>query len=172
MDQSYYDLKYDLKDCFTMLKKTGSTKKYMLASKYDVDFEKAADICKELDASAIDYINAQFTDIHPDRVFPTMLHSKYARTKYKTFMESRKFDFEEEFKVSQIYVQTAARTRPVEEILLDDVLHLPPWFRICISLEAFPSVIAKYKSAAQAMFNDRLKKFLISKGLDYKRIIL
>lgn len=136
-------------------------------------FRKAAELCVELKADPEIFIDAQFIaggDIN--NFYPEFLHSKNARINYHEYKKRTMLSYEDSYAIQLEYVrsQIEKNGRKVENILMDDDIPLSPWFRICISVAPIPEVIEKYRPQAKEEFNDELKNFLDSKGLDSTRI--
>jgi hypothetical protein len=163
-----------IKDRFCICKQQGSSKNYRIpAGKYQSDFLKASEICEELSADPIIFVDSQFYGANPDQMFPAFLHSVHSRQKYFDYIgNNQDEDFESGFAIQKIYLtqQLVDRGRTVEEALMDKHIDFEPWFRICVTKEPIKEIIDKYQGSARLNLTEKLKEFLRSKNLDYTRI--
>ena len=178
MDTRIYELKAELEQHFEIRKrdklKDGKERHYKLPrGRFDEHFREAAEICLELNASPVDYIDALFYNKDPDRIHPPFVSSDFVRKLYKEYTENYQFTYDDSLKVQLLYLsqQVLRRNRNVEDALMDDNVSFEPWFRICITEKPIKQVVEKYKSRARAEYNEILKEFLIKHKLDYRRLL-
>jgi hypothetical protein len=128
----------------------------------------------ELYADPREFVEAQFQNENPDKMFPAFLYSSNAKQKYKDYTDKYKFDYKDSLNVQAIVLQEQVIRcgRNLKDVLLDKHLQFEPWFRICVSPSPIPEVIEEYKEEAKAMMDKPLRKFLEENKLDYRRIIL
>ncbi len=132
---------------------------------------KAAVICKKIEAEPVAYVTAQHKYCTGE-FWPTMLHSSSAADNYKKYLASIQGDFDKVLNaqlqwLGQIIKDTK---QTVEYTLMDPLIDFLPWFRILITKEPNPEIIAKYKEKAKYLMNSRLHEFLKSKKFDVARL--
>lgn len=143
----------------------------MLPSTADEAFRKAAVICMQLNADPELYVKAQFAGCNAG-ITANFLHTDKAKDYYRIFVEEMVLSLDESYDVQKtlLHNQIVHAGRSVERALMHDGLDFEPWFRICITKEPILEVIQKYREEAKKLLTPKLKKFLDSKKLDYKRI--
>ena len=136
------------------------------------DFEKAAAICNSLKASAFDFVESQCERIPPDKFYPPLLHSKNAVQNYQDYMEVKNHIEDGTFDYWLHYLKAGVKygKQSIEQVLLDDCVPFPAWFRVLAPISPIPSVVAKYKAIARNEMTQQLREFLIKCKLDLKRI--
>lgn len=165
----------ELKKAFVRRKQStqGGRRNYQLVGDtYDKYFIKGAEVCRELRACPILFIDSLFVNADPDKIFPTFLNSRdFCTKKYNEYIETYHTKAAVLFPVLLKLLKAQLELgRTLEEVLLSDYLDFPAWFRVCISKEPIPSVMDKYCAAAQLSFSIDVKQLLVDKKLDYKRI--
>lgn len=152
-------------------------------ARYDKDWYDAAKLCAALDADPATFVNCQFRNgVDVKKLFPAYLKSSVARQNYISILSQvlspqADWDIQIQYLQGQIY----NAKREIENILMDDDIDFSAWFRILISVEPIPQVLAKYKERARKElgvnvvkvtkgYESKLLKFIKAKGLDYTRI--
>ena len=134
-------------------------------------FIEAAKVCIENKADPEIYVYSQFAHADCERS-ANFLHSNKAKDYYQKYVDEMALSYDESLEVQKQYLtnQIIHCQRSVEEALMHDGADFTPWFRICITKEPNKEVIHKYQDEARKQLTPKLKKFLESKKLDYKRI--
>lgn len=176
MDDDLEVIAQDIKYYFSLKKQGQERKGYRIPdknSRYEDDFLQAAEICKSLEADPCEYVDAQFYNKDPDKIYIQFLHSKYAADNYVKYKEENLISLDALY---QEYVNILRRQlvlgRSLDWILSCGDLPFPAWFRICITKEPISSIVDSFKELAQQEMDDNLKSFLIKNNFDYKRITL
>jgi len=145
---------------------------YSTYGRFEDVFEKAAEICDKLKANVADYVDSHFYNVHSDTVQPQFLAASNSIKKYNEYMAQFKTSYEEVFTMFLDKLKRQIKLgRAVEWILNCKDFDFPPWFRICITKDPIPEVIKNYRAAALQQYTGDLRDFLISKKLDYRRIL-
>lgn len=150
-----------------------STKRsYTIGDQFTEIFEKAATLCKNCNATPVDYVDAHFHNTHADEVYPQFLAGSNSVKKYNEYEINFKASYASIFEHFKAKLKRQIELgRKVEWILNCKDLDFPAWFRICITQHPVKEVIDNYKPAAKQEYCEKLRDFLISKKLDYRRII-
>lgn len=169
------DLAEEIKMYFIRRKRESpeSTRRnYVLDAQFIPVFEKAAETCKKYNALPVHYVNAHFHDQHADQIQPQFLAGSNSLKKYNEYMVRFKTDYNSMFELYKAKLKRQIELgRKVEWILNCKDLDFAPWFRICITEKPIQEIIDNYKPAAKQDYSEELRDFLISKKLDYRRII-
>ena len=169
------DLAAEIKACFINRKREspGSTRRsYSVGDQLEDVFEQAATICAKLQAHPVDYVEALFYNVDPNSVYPQFLISSNAIKRYNEHQAQFKVKYPEVFELFTSKLKRQIELgRKIEWILNCKDFDFPAWFRICITKEPIQEIIDNYKPAAKQEYSEALRNFLISKGLEYRRII-
>lgn len=160
----------DLKACF--FKKKGWVRSTI---NYDNSFLNAAEVCAELKADPVVFIEAVFKGRDASKIFPTFLNKSKDELKqiYNTFTQTSYAELEELFDLLVEKLKQQVKIgRKVEDILINDHINFPAWFRVVITKEAIPAVITKYSAQAKREVERFLliKQLIKNKGLDTDRV--
>lgn len=133
---------------------------------------KAAELCLAENYDPDIYINAQARHCTAAQFFPSTICTRKAKENYTKYIEKSLEDPAAIYNVQKEYLRDAImRTkRPVEEILMDDLIDFSPWFRIVITKEPIKEVIDKYRRSALSVMTSKLKQYLSDLKLDVSRI--
>jgi hypothetical protein len=129
-------------------------------------FEKAAGIIAENKFDPDVFFLAQVQGAMPDRFQAAWLHSKHCLNKYE-YYNQQTFT---KVPLDDLFVQYVRNLEKynilghdIEMVLLDDHYDFPAWFRIVITAEPNPKIIAKWRSSARAELekNPELEPFIV-----------
>lgn len=163
-------LQEEIKEHFMRIQRDRSPG-YKPSIRLQAAIEKAAKICAELGATPRDYVEAQYKFRGMEAFYPSLLHTYKAKENYKEHVSpddnyARMIDVQKNY----LRIELVQIGRQVKNVLMDDKISFYPWFRICITKDPIPEVIAKYGKEAKAQMNPKLEGFLRSLGLDPQRI--
>jgi len=165
----------DLRRCFVRSKKHHDPNYFLpKESKYSKSFDKAGEICEDMQVHPEIYIAAHFSTIDPDKLIPPFLHSKNSRDLVNLYIKQSAQTYASKLYIQKIYLDQMMFHGQIteEQALMSNLAKFDPWFRICISEQPIPAVIEKYKEKAKEQLKDgRLTQFLVGNKLDYKRIL-
>lgn len=132
---------------------------------------KAADICESIGADIEAFVLAQDKFKTTPEFYPTLLHSKYAVSNYEKYRSSCVTEDSVVLDVQKKYLRVGLENgRKIMNMLMDDQLGFYAWFRILVTKEPNPDLIAKYYQKAQNEVTPKLKSFLVKCGFDLTRI--
>lgn len=143
--------------------------------KYAETFEKAAEICMELNAEPEVFVRSQFAYSDDGNVYPYFLSKNKDKVieQYNKFMARTSMSLDAWYDLQLKYLadQVKYALRPVERALADEHLNFKPWFRICITKEPNPDIIAVFGKEAKEQYeaDKELQKFMAKKKLDHTR---
>lgn len=145
---------------------------YTAGKNFDEVFEKAAENCTKCKATVVDYVDAHFNNKDSNLVHPQFLASTGSIKVYNEYMSQFKVSYAELFDLFAAKLKRQIELgRDVEWILNCVDFDFPAWFRICITKEPIQSVIDNYQQVARDEYTLTLRDFLLSKDLEYRRII-
>lgn len=131
-------------------------------------FLKAAKICMSNNFDPALFVLAQ--DMYranrgvegKDYFWSTLLGANGAVENYMKFLDRSNVDLAALFEVQKTYLLQAIELakRPVKNILMDPLIDFTPWFRILVTKQEIPEVMAKYREEARKRMTPKLRKFL------------
>lgn len=153
-----------------------NTPYYNGGKQLDAAVAKAAVYCIEMNADPELYVEAVYWKYKDVGFYPNQLIAANIDKIYHEFIESikvvGKVEIEKQFCIQKHYLLTAIKntTREPEVILMDDALNFSPWFRVCITKEPVPALLAKYGKEAKKLMTPEIADFLAANNLDTKRL--
>lgn len=182
MEPELEDLASEIKHCFIGLMRTmrGSpnfardtqTLKNKATPALDDVLPEAARLCAKLKVTPELYVRAQNQYfVPPPNVkegdacfFPSALITSKAEANVERFQRESQLPLKLDdtlYIQKQYLLRTLKNTsKSVEEVLLDDNIDFTPWFRILVTTEPNPRIIAKYQRLARSQLSLDLRTFL------------
>lgn len=142
-------------------------------SKYDKDFEEAARLCAYHNISPEEYIALAFSNLDPLQAFPNALSGPSIVEKLETYLKkTTPLKLTDVFSLNKYwYDEQKKKGFSDEAILLTSWIPFEPWFRLCFPSKPIQKVVSAWKEQASKQYSSRLRDFLITKQLDYTRLL-
>lgn len=132
---------------------------------------KAADICMSINADPVTYVKAQAKFCALKEFYPNQLHTSSAIQNFQRYSTRCILADDESFEMQLKYLSDAIDAgRKEENVLMDDLVDLQPWFRILVSEKPIPEVIETFQEKALSELTPSLENFIRKRKLDISRI--
>lgn len=136
------------------------------------DFEKAAKLCKKMNMRPWQFVEFQFRRCVDKKAFyPRMLLVRASEEERNTVRHWSEIPCGSVFNAQLSYLYDHLKLgRVLENILMDDKIDFHAWFRVIISKERIPEVMAKYGELGKREVTAEMLDFLKTKNLEIARL--